>query len=390
MISVFVGKPRNGKSYLAVLRILAILETTLMDVVTNMVLDLDEIQLYTDARGFSINVRSRVRMLTDDQVNDFWLFRVGYELAKPVGYDDRKSAVNVDYSPLFELPQFRIQNDMTKGLRGTLFVIDEIHTKFPARGWQQTTRHADFYCSQHAKLGDQCIFITQNTKLVDPNFYRLAQDFTFCRNGRLEKHGRFRGANKFTAKTYPVPPSTGHEVTLNVEEYKLDLAVAACYDTSAGVGMPGGGSADKGFRVKGISLRWVWVGLGGVLVACWAFFTYVLPHFTNRFMAGAISPGTQAKSVPALPVPASTSTHVSPAVDTEPALWVRGFVISGGGRSVIVWLSDGRTLNERSPGLESIAADGQSVVFEGRRLWLARERVQPLVSANPEPAATRG
>lgn len=390
MIHFFVGKPRNGKSFLACKRILDRLQHTKKFVCTNMRLDLDEVQQYLDARGARTNVRARVRMLSDDETRDFWLYRAfGYVLPKPDGYADKHGA-NVDYAPLFEDPRFTIDGDPM----GTLYVIDECHTIWPARGWQQTPRHADFYMSQHGKLGDEVIFITQNTKLVDPNFYRLAQDFTYCTNYRLKKYGRFRGANKFVARTYPMPATSGNEVTLNEEEYKLDLEIGACYDTSAGVGMPGGGKADGGARVAGMSLKWVWVGVAAACLCVWFGMAKGLPMLTNRFLAPAIDPKGQGAKVgqavglTAAPAAASAAApaRAAPVPASDGTARVIGYSVSG--REVIVWLSDGRVLTHRSRDLDRITEDAVYVAgqrYEFRRKAPTADPSAVGASATPTP-----
>ncbi len=296
MIHFYVGKPRNGKSLRVMMKIIEVLTKTQQHVVTNMVVRLDVLQEYLDVHGHDIHVLDRVTLLNDEETRDFWLFRgSGYVLPKPDHYDG-KDADNVSYAPLFEDPRWRIGGKLLNAdgsptnFKGTCYVIDECQNVWPARGWQGTGQHIAFYLSQHGKLGDTVFFVTQNVKNVDRMLYSVAQDFTYCRNHRIEKHGRFRGDNKFTAKTYPGPVQNGNEITLNVEDYPLDLEIAACYDTSAGVGMPGGGTADAGFRAKGVPLKMVWVGLGAVLLLCFCVIKWAVPAFTERYLAPAIDP----------------------------------------------------------------------------------------------------
>lgn len=294
LIHFYVGKPRNGKSLRVMMQIIDALTKTQQHVVTNMVLRLDALQEYLDAHGHNVHVLDRVTVIDDEQTKNFWLYRAnGYVLPVPESYAEKEGA-NVDYSPLFHDPVWRIghklftEDGSPTNFNGTCYVIDEVQNIWPARGWQGSGKHVAFYLSQHGKLGDTVYFITQNVKNVDPIIYRVAQDFTYCRNHRMEKHGRFRGENKFSAKTYPGPVQDGNEVTLNVEEFKLDLEIAACYDTSAGVGMPGGGTADAGFRAKGIPLKLVWVGLAVVLCGVYWVFNYGLPHMASGFFSGKI------------------------------------------------------------------------------------------------------
>jgi len=399
------------------MRILWTLEHTHRYVVTNMVLFLDEIQDYLDARKIAVNVRHRVLFLTDvEQMRNFWLYRDhGLVLPTPNDYSVKGGKDNVSYDPILDDPRFWLPLETSDGvpvLRGTLYVIDEVHTLFPARGWQGTPRHADFYNSQHAKLNDEVIFITQNTKLVDPNFYRLAQDFHYCRNHRLMKHGRFKGANKFTAHIHDGPATTGTEPTLNIEEFTLDLEVAKCYDTSAGVGMRGGGAADSSARAKGIPLWTVWAAVVFAIVVVYWFFNYQLPKFSNKYLTSAIKSGSlnpdkalpSSASKPAaksLPLVAGASPldlgfnlppyPIAPLIaDTKPTLplSVRGYVVRGSRVNVV--LSDGRVLTEKTGEIQAV--DRSSVrLRNGAVLYLLtpnHEIEQPQPIESPQPTQT--
>jgi len=377
MIHFYVGKPRNGKSLRAMMRIWEELTTGTREIHTNMVLDLDVLQALLIVRGFpQVDVRRRIRFLTDAETKDFWLYRArGLVLAKPEDYDAKQGA-DVDYSPCFD-EAYAAAGDI-----GVLNVIDEVHTHWRARGWSGTPRHVDFYNSQHGKLSDTIIFITQNTKLVDQNFIRLAQDFGYCRNHRLEKHGKFRGDNKFTMHVYPGPVSNGNEVTLNEETYKLDLPLAECYDTSAGVGMPGGGKADAGFRAKGIPLKFVWVILAVVLVVLLFAVRQIIPMLTEGFVGPAIKPSLPSSAaIPGPPAPrqpsaasSSPAPGVVPSVKSpgaavpglvqdkpQPPVFVTG-VLSSGSR-FLVNLSDGRRYSQRDRSVQRL--DERGVLIGG-------------------------
>lgn len=391
MIHFYVGKPRNGKTYRAFSKdVWEEITAGQRYVITNLVIFYDDLQALLIKRGFSkVYVRDRIRMLDDKETKNFWLHRPDRVLDRPDGYDD-KTGPDVDYSPCFHPETGEVQS--------VLYVIDEVHTHWRARGWSGTPRHVDFYNSQHGKLGDKVVFITQNTKLVDQNFIRLAQDFTYVRNHRLEKHGKFRGDNKLTAHTYPGPVSNDKEVTLNVETFHLDFEIADCYDTSAGVGMPGGGKADAGFRTKGVPLKMIWVGLGAVGLSVWFVLFKFFPDYIRSQFSGVpqhakksapVSPTPAAQAVPppagytpaqdrafagrSGPAPAPSPVAAAPlplgwvvADQPKEALWVQGIVQAGSRWRVI--LSDGRVIEPGDEGLERI--DKRGIVFDGRRVFM--------------------
>lgn len=400
MIHFIVGKPRNGKSLLAMFKIWDTLVTTDKYIITNMVIDIDALQDLVLLRGECANVRSRIRMLNDVETKDFWLYReYGTTLPVPCDYEE-KTGGDVDYTPIFDDERFYssvtysvvdgVTVENPRSLKGTLYVIDEVHTHWRARGWAGTPRHVDFYNSQHGKLNDTVYFITQNTKLVDQNFIRLAQDFTYCRNHRLEKHGVFKGDDKFTASTYPSPTSSSAEVTLNVETYKLDKKMAACYDTSAGVGMRGGGVADGGYRAKGVPLKMVWVALAVVLVLVFCFFQFVIPKLTRKYLGSSLGGASLVSSGNVAPEAASRAvvsrdsvgSYVVPPADTTPEkpLYVSGWVKRGG--RYLLQLSNGDTIREGERLV--VAMSSSRVVFSDGTIL--RVRAAPRGSVSDEGA----
>ena len=178
MIHFIVGKPRNGKSLLAAMRIIDALTKTSQFVVTNMALRLDVLQDYLDEQGHDIHVLDRVFLLDDEQAKNFWLYRGNnYVLPVPDDYYEKKGKggdrENVSYEPLFSDPIWRVggrlQNDdgSPTNFLGVCYVIDEVQNIWPARGWEGTGHHIGFYLAQHGKLGDTVYFITQNVKNVD-------------------------------------------------------------------------------------------------------------------------------------------------------------------------------------------------------------------------------
>lgn len=282
------GKPGGGKSLRAVSLIIEQLTTTDRAIITNLVLRLDVLQDYLDSKGHNVHVWDRIRILDDDDTKEFFLHRLGYDLPKCSGYDVKNSDENVDYSPLFEDKWFsggKAGPDAV--LKGTCYVIDEVQNHFNSRAWQSTGRHALFYLSQHRKLNDIVFCITQSIANVDKQLRSVSQDYTYCRNHRIEKFGIFKGDDKFTWKSYLSPAENG-SVAINQGTYKLDLALAACYDTSAGVGLPGGGKADAGQRAKGLSFKIIFVAGALIVIACMAFLRYGLPLFTNRLLASGL------------------------------------------------------------------------------------------------------
>lgn len=314
MIHFIVGKPRNGKTYYAFRLLVDRIIKSKTYIVTNLVIDLDALQIYLIKKhNITYRVHDRIRQITDAEMVDFWLVRKHGDILKAPDYDQSKGSM-IDFSPLLGGEYGTLDEASGKwALNGTDYYIDECHVVWPSRGcMNKTSRHQDYYFSQHGKLGDTVYLITQNTKLVDQNLIRFAQDFTYCTNYRLQKHGHFRGANKFEARTYQSPVSAGDKApTMEINEWTLDKEFADLYDTSAGVGIAGGTTADAGFRVKGFSLRWIWIMMALLLVVFFIAWNWGSEILVKKMFGPLTQP-------PAKPAPARPGQVPTAPVQGEP------------------------------------------------------------------------
>jgi hypothetical protein len=256
------GKPRGGKTLYSVSKIIGSLVAGRY-VVTNVALHLERLQCHLHEKHPDLNVHvlERVVMLDDDMLGEFWRYRRNdFTMSLDCVKDDR----TIDFTAVYDAECFN-----------TDFYLDEVHVKFNARSWQKTGPQAINYLSQHGKLGDNVYMITQSIANVDKQFRSVAQDFSYIRNYRVEKFRGFTRGSNFERKTYLQPVSGNSEVPVEKESFTLDKAIAGCYDTSGGVGMPGGAAADKGAKAKGVPLKMiialVVIGLigGGWFVNSW-------------------------------------------------------------------------------------------------------------------------
>lgn len=210
------GKPGGGKTLYTVKLIIEELVYGTRQVVTNVSLNLGRLNEYLQQTypKESIDLHARVKKLTDDQCREFWKYR---DIQTPV-----------------------------------LFALDELHLFFNAREWMNTGPACLHYLSQHRKLGDDIICVTQHVENVDKQFRSVAQDFTLIVNGFKQKFGLFRGLPMFTRYTFAQPPSGLKMQPDETAHFRLDAkGIASCYDTAAGIGVHGRG-ADKKEKAKGL------------------------------------------------------------------------------------------------------------------------------------------
>jgi len=344
MIEIYTGKPGAGKSYGACVRALSELEFGERDIVTNVELHLSEINAYFQRKGRKfVDVFSRVRLITREQAAEFWRFRGRFSVLPRPGVE----AVTV-------------LSDLVGNQPGVLYLIDEAHVLFDARRWAKSAEALTFYNSQHRKLGDDCVFVTQFLKLIEIRVRGFAELFHVFRN--------FAGSTLWSVLAMP---KRMRELVYSVEPgapglspdyeswHALDREKAACYDTMAGVGVTGGRAAEVR-KARGLALPW-WSVLAGVGVLGVAFW-FVPRYLASKVMAGVngISDkyGTKVVGVPekgageaevkvvGSRAPKSVEVRIDEKKRSSEAtgVWMTGRIERGG--EITVSLSDGRFLHK--------------------------------------------
>ncbi|CAK0753056.1 zona occludens toxin [Gammaproteobacteria bacterium] len=269
------GKPGGGKSYYAVKLLVDELRLSKRDIATNLPLNLGNLAEHLHSKyGQTFDMNTRLRMLTQEEAAEFWLHPCnGVDLTERTKVQVREKSVSqVDYSK--------------RPPTGTVFFIDEVHIYFNARGWQNTGEDCIFYISQHRKLGDDIIAITQHVGNVDKQFRTMTQDYTYLRNLNKERMGIFRSFPVVMRSTY-AEPYTGQQKAQETGAFRLDVTgLCTCYETNAGVGVHSRSDGDKTERRRGIPIVWMIAGI--VLIGIFAMF---VPHLMGKGVTTLFSPG---------------------------------------------------------------------------------------------------
>lgn len=223
MIHAITGKPGGGKSLHAVRLIVERLRETPFNIVTNLPLNVGELNAFVP----DANVCARVRLLQESEVTHFWRYR-GHVLEGgvmgPEVIGEPQPDFSVRYSRVFPV----------------VYVIDEAHVFFNAREWAKMGKEALWYLSQHRHLGDTVIWISQFPGNVDKQFRVLTQDFTLCRNWAFERMAGFAMPKRFRLEVSLESPEHVNRTIMETRTFRPDLRLFALYDTTAGAGLPGG------------------------------------------------------------------------------------------------------------------------------------------------------
>lgn len=355
------GKPGGGKSLYSVRLIVEELLAGHRVVITNVPLKLDALHAYVQQQAGDrvVDVIGRVWILDDDQTKEFWTYR-------PNGV--RISRLSQSRWQAGEVPSYKAVNDS-----GVMYVIDEVHNFFGSRQWAETGRDVLFYLSQHRKLGDTVVCITQAVGNVDKQFRSVTQDFTYIRNLSKERIGAFRLPGIFLRSTYPSPP-TETAVPMERGRFTLDVSgIAGCYDSAAGVGIHGR-MADMGERKKG--LPW-WAFFVALTLVVWLIASYAPSAIASFFRTdyekkgGVVSSSrvVSASSVPQLvdqaAAPPALSAVVSRGPETSTNVFITGMSRIGV-ELVHIALSNGKVIKfPQDRGVTDIST--RHIVYRGVR-----------------------
>jgi hypothetical protein len=352
-MSIFyiAGKPRGGKSYLAV----EALYKELCDVktgrliVTNIPLMWDEREIEVKVRpglaemlkwyffgifrgcprpvsriekkivhGISywlerdvpdvnlFEARRRVRVLNDQETGEFWCYEPGVDFLKRKSIKINRRGTEIEV-PDFTYEDGSVRGDIAKGNPGTFYVIDEVHIFFPARAWQRTGEDCTFFLSQHGKMKCDVCMVTQHVDQCDKALRRLAQEYMTVRNLSREPVMGFRLGSVFRFNRMLNSPTSANPYIFDSGFKRMDFEkYGSMYDTSAGVGITG--TMVPNVEKRGRSLVWLLFPLAA-FVAFWFYFGTIAKGFQHLITKGLTHaiPGMRQKMAGAMNIPVSSS-----------------------------------------------------------------------------------
>jgi len=213
MITLITGQPGAGKSMYAVKLVVDELLSSDRDIITNLAIYKLRIYKYCfDKFGKEIDIN---RIILIENPGDFLKFRK----------------------------------------KESLVVLDECQTAFNARSWKETSKEVIDYLSQHRKLGDDVILITQDPGLIDKQFRLLVQNSFFLKNLKYLNLGIFNLPKKIVRLEYfGIPDRNQKPLSKSIMDIDTQ-GLGWIYDTGAGVGVKGAG--DVNFKKHGKLPFWL-------------------------------------------------------------------------------------------------------------------------------------
>lgn len=268
-IHAISGKPGGGKSMYSMKMILEELLYGTRVIITNVGVNLPRLNEYLQKEypSRSIDLHKRIRLIDEEEMGVFFTIRpIGSKGPRVLTKKEWEAGMTPDYSGITD--------------QGVMYVLDEVHIKFNARQWMNTGQDVLFYLSQHRKLGDTVVWITQAINNVDKQFRSVTQDYTFIRNLSKERMSHFSLPSLFVRQTYTSPPSD-NSTPMETGSFRMNVkGLASLYETAKGVGIHGRAGADTSEKKKG--LPW-YVGVIAVVLVVGLAYKFIPGMVANFF-----------------------------------------------------------------------------------------------------------
>jgi len=341
---MYLGLPGDGKSMSGVRRVVTELLEGERDIITNLPLEVGELESYIRAQpgGESVNVRDRIFDLEEAEVRKFWLKRGHGWWLRDIEEADYKKNIRPNLKTVYryrhgpagverkaicevgagELEELVRSGEVETGpVPGAVYVIDESQNFWPARSWQQTPSGLMFYLSQHRHVGDDCIFITQTESQVEKTVRNLVAEYWVFRDMSKRRKWGFRLPGRFTWSLFGEPPSALGANMQAFGSFSLDKSgLASCYRTADGVGVGGPmAKADMGRKKAGVHWAWFVVLMVAVAVGVVLVPDLVARVASKALVGGAAKVASGISGVPAAAVASGTLQVTQAVVSVVPA-----------------------------------------------------------------------
>ena len=312
-VSLYLGLPGDGKSMSGVRKVVAVLTGGNRYVITNLPLELGELQSYLCKEyGNDFSCMRRVVLLQESQVRKYWLVRgEGWRLLdiseEQYGRGCFPSLQKVyrwvgfvgdaERGPIEQMSEREVSDLVARGMvecgdlgkekLGAVYIIDECQNFWPARSFQSTPKGLPFYLTQHRHVGDDCIFITQKEAQVEKVVRNLVSEFWVFKRVGVRRRLGFRLPDVFGYSCFSESPSAPGAIYQSLGSFRMDVdGLSKCYRTADGVGVGGPTmEADTKHKPSGLSWKWAVAGLLMItLVAC--FMPGAFAKIISRFFLG--------------------------------------------------------------------------------------------------------
>lgn len=390
-ISVFTGKPGNGKTLTMMHFLAEDLLRTERHVVTNIPVKLPELAEYLQDESDRRKIRCpkmdrRLTVLTTEEALYFWRYRSGGFIL-PAWDGKGKDGKVLPEEELLEqsAEYFKQIGEKPAFSKPCSYYISEAHRYYNAKRFQRISVIAELYVTHHRHLHDEVYFDTQFAKQLAVALRELTEEWHVLRNDYNRNIGFVKMVPRIRmASYYEMPGGSENKPFEKRSVFIRENGVAGCYNSTAALGaIERAQDVEEKKQKRGIDMR-LFIGL-----VCMG----VIGAFGLLAFAPKAVFGIAFQSDP--PEMKQTSERNSENEDTtinsdrqkagllgeetetsaEPLTVTAWSVFKmGGDYDIAAELSDGRRITHRADGFEGINLETQQLRFRGRTLDLVRRR----------------
>lgn len=404
-ISCFTGKPGNGKTLTMMHHLAEDLLRTDRFIVTNIPVKLEELAEFLEKECDRRNLRAvklHQRLLCIDTVEAlmFWRFRpAGLVLPKWDGKSSEGKVLPEEELLVASKKYWQRIGKHKGGTQPVSYYISEAHRYYNSKRFQAISVIAELYATHHRHLHDEVYLDTQFPKQLCVAMRELIEEWHVLRNDYNRTVGFVKMIPRIRMSSYYEMPAGGTQKPFAKRNvYIKENGVAGCYESTGALGAIERTSDVEEKKVKrGVDMRLFVLGCVGAVVLL--FGTLV---FAPKFIFGNLFGGAALKQIdknqekgtnePLQSNQGATTDHTLaellqqieeakplPTIDTLSIFTFRGRLYC---KAV---LSDGRTINQDSPGFEGANAEFRQIRLNGQVLTYqeAREEEPPVYAKEP-------
>lgn len=392
-ISVFTGKPGNGKTLTMMHFLTEDLLRTERHIVTNIPINKPELAEYLERESDKRKIRcpkinQRLTVIGTEEALFFWRFRSNnYVLPKWDGLgNDGKSLSEEDL--LIQSKSYFAQIGENDAAAPVSYYISEAHRYYNAKRFQKISVIAELYVTHHRHLHDEVYFDTQFPKQLSVALRELTEEWHVLRNDYNRNIGFVKMIPRIRMSSYYELPSSTGKPFAKRNIFISENGVASCYQSTGALGaIERAQDTETKKTKKGIPLRFFVSGVSLLVIGlfCSVFFVPKLAlglilgedenkqpplHLPTSAGTQAVTPSAQSASLVAPSPPESQNEETEVLTLKTFSYW--GF---GGVSSFRGTLSNGLVITENSEGVEAINPKTQQIRYNGKFVSYQREEI---------------
>lgn len=225
-------------------------------------------------------VPSRIRMLADAELKEFYLYRqIAAGPVPKINQTDKHNPACLDFAQWGRNGKFAGQ--------GVVYLLDECQLFYNVRKYADAPDEMPFYLSQHRKLGDDIYGLTQKPENVDKMFRSFTEEFLYITNVGKKRLWIFQAPKFFRMSAFPqMFTGASGQVAEWSKSFRMDFKLAECYETAKGIGIEAL-TADKEAVARGISWRWALL-LPVCLALLFPAYGMISKHVVHKFLGQSV------------------------------------------------------------------------------------------------------